>query len=320
LGYEKVKSERLQLLLRLVLSGVFIFSAISKLLGPGLFEIALIEQGLATTRAQAAYPARGLIALELFLGVALALPFSLKRLVLPLTTLVLTGFILLQGYQLVFNKVVQDCGCFGALLPMSSKESLLKNFLLLGVSLWLGKSIPPGKPSWRLPAVLAVGCLLFVFLVAPIPDNNEQRFTKFTQFDHAGRVDLNSGDKLVAVFNADCEHCQQAARELDSVRAEIPLPPLYVLIFSESDTALASFATKTGTHFPHHRISLEDFFSLIGNSPPRLYWLQHGRIKAQWDENFAQNLLTVFNPEATTGSSPFRKTGTDQWLKRSKSN
>jgi uncharacterized membrane protein YphA (DoxX/SURF4 family) len=66
-----MNTERLQFILRLLLGAVFIFSAISKLLGVGLFEIAIVDQGLAATREQAAYPARLMIAFELFLGTAL---------------------------------------------------------------------------------------------------------------------------------------------------------------------------------------------------------------------------------------------------------
>lgn len=301
---------RLQLILRLLLGAVFIFSAISKLLGVGLFEIAIVDQGLAATREQAAYPARLVIAFELFLGAALFFPFYLKRIVLPLAIVTLAVFTLLQGYQMTFGEQTKDCGCFGALLPMSSAESLAKNVVLLGVSLWLFKRTREEKRQTALLPILAVASLAAVFLFAPVHRNYDETFAKYTQFEKTSRVDLTSGDKLVAVFNAECEHCQETARELSALaekNANFPL--IYVLMFSENEAAISAFAEKTHTNYPYHLISAEEFFNLIGATPPRLYWLQDGKVKARWDEEFSKNILTAFKLDGYSklNDSDFKK-------------
>lgn len=295
-----MSAERIKLALRLLLGAVFIFSAISKLFGVGLFEIAIVDQGLAATREQAAYPARLVIAFELFLGAALFFPFYLKRIILPGALLTLAAFTLLQGYQMTLGEEAKDCGCFGAVLPLSSAESLAKNVVLLGLSLWLFKSTREEKRQVTLPVILAVVSLAAVFLLAPVRRNYDETFAKYTQFEKSSRVDLTSGDKLAAVFNAECEHCQETARELGTLAATTAnFPPIYVLMFSENEAAISAFAEKTQTDFPYHLISAEDFFNLIGASPPRIYWLQDGKIKARWDDDFANNILSAFNLEAT---------------------
>lgn len=295
-----MNTARIGLVLRLILGSVFIFSAISKLLGVGLFEIAIVDQGLAATREQAAYPARLVIAFELFLGAALFFPFYLKRIILPLAIVTLVAFTLLQGYQMTLGEETKDCGCFGALLPMSSAESLAKNIVLLGLSLWLFRITREEKRQIIFPSILVVVSLVAVFLLAPVRRNYDETFAKYTQFKEASRVDLTSGDKLVAVFNAECEHCQEAARELGALAAKSAnFPPIYVLMFSENEAAISAFAEKTHTNYPYHLISADDFFNLIGASPPRLYWLQDGKVKARWDEEFANNILAAFNIDAT---------------------
>lgn len=279
----------------MLLAGVFLFSAISKLRDTGLFEIAIVEQGLLATREQAAYPARLVIAGELFLGLALLFPYHVKRVTLPLVIATLVAFSALQGYQLTLGEQTSDCGCFGKLLPMSSAESLVKNVVLLGLSLWLFKITRAEKRQILFPAGLAVASLAVVFVLAPVRRNYDTTFAKYVQFEKAGRVDLTSGDKLVAVFNAECEHCQETARELGALAAKnAKLPPIYVLMFSENEAAVAAFAGKTQAAFPYHLISAEEFFNLIGGSPPRLYWLQDGKVKARWDEGFAAHLLAAF--------------------------
>ncbi len=295
-----MNAERLGFILRLLLGSVFIFSAISKLLGAGLFEIAMVDQGLAATREQAAYPARLLIAFELFLGTALLFPYYLKRIILPLTMATLVAFILLQGYQITFGEQTQDCGCFGELLPMSSAASLLKNIILFGLSLWLFRLRGEEKRNVAMPSVLAVGSVAAVLLLAPVRHNYDGNFVKYTQFENAGRVDLTSGDKLVAVFNAECEHCQAAATELRALAQQSAnFPQIYVLMFGENEAAISAFSQKTNTDYPYHPISESEFFDLIGNSPPRIFWLQDGHIKARWDEEFGKNIASAFNITTT---------------------
>lgn len=286
--------------LRLFLAGVFLFSALSKLPGVGLFEIAIVDQGLAATRAQAAYPARLMIAFELFLGLALLFPFYLKRAILPLAMATFVGFIALQGYQLTLGEQTQDCGCFGELLPMSSAESLIKNVILLGLSLWLFKITPAEKRQPAVPALLALVSLIAVLALAPVHQDYKGNFAQYTQFEKAGRVDLTRGDKLVAVFNADCEHCQETAQTLDKLaKKNAPIPKIYVLMFSEHDSAVSAFMEKTHTNYPYHLITANEFFDLIGDSPPRVYWLQDGRIKARWDDQIAESILAAFDKHTT---------------------
>lgn len=291
-----MNAARIGLALRLLLGGVFIFSAISKLVSVGLFEIAIVDQGLAATREQAAYPARLVIAFELFLGASLLFPYFLKRFILPLAIATLVAFTLLQGYQLTLGEQTQDCGCFGELLPMSSEESLLKNVILLGLSLWLFRVTREEKRKIVIPSLLAVGSIAVVLLVAPVRRNYDGSFAKYTQFEKASRIDLTSGDKLVAVFNAECEHCQETAIELGALAAKsVNLPHIYVLMFSENEAAISTFSEKTKTDFPYHLISESEFFDLIGNTPPRIYWLRNGQINARWDEEFANHILSAFN-------------------------
>ncbi len=296
----RVNAARIKLLLRFILAAVFLFSAISKLVSAGLFEIAVVEQGLAATREQAAYPARLVIALELFLGAALLFPYYSRRAILPLTILTLAAFTLLQCYQLTLGEQAQDCGCFGKLLPMSSAASLVKNIFLLALSFVLFKITTEEKRKLAVPAFLAIGSVAAVLLLAPVRRDYESAFAQYTQFEGAGRVDLTSGDNLVAVFNADCDHCQETARALGALAEQSgTFPQIYVLMFSAHDSLLSAFARKTHTNYPYHLIAENEFFDLIGNSPPRIYWLRDGKIKARWDEEFGKNLMAAFNVRST---------------------
>ena len=66
--------------LRILLGITFLFSAYTKFVGPGFFEITLMDQGLAPDRFFAAQLARFFIGLEFALGILMLLPFYTKKL------------------------------------------------------------------------------------------------------------------------------------------------------------------------------------------------------------------------------------------------
>ena len=112
-------------LLQMFLGVVFILSAISKLIAPGLFEITILDQGIFESREIAAYLGRLLIAMELFIGIAFFQPYYLKRIVLPISLLTLVGFTGLLSYS-YFIGDTNNCGCFGEMIKMSPLEAIVK--------------------------------------------------------------------------------------------------------------------------------------------------------------------------------------------------
>lgn len=59
-----------------------------------------------------------------------------------------------------------------------------------------------------------------MWIALPLPNHNEMSFVDYTHFEYRGRVDLTQGEKLIAVFNLDCEHCQEAAKTLAELKRE----------------------------------------------------------------------------------------------------
>ena len=285
-------------IIRIIIGIVFVLSAISKLKSTGLFEITLIDQGFTSDRFTAAYFSRILISVELFIGLAFFQPFLLKRVVAPLTLISLTAFSIYLGYLMIFVPETQNCGCFGEMFKLSPLESLLKNIVLIGFVLYFFIRVKSRKGKWMIPTLLLVACFAFVFSAFPIRSLEDNVFAKYTHFEPVGLVDLTQGDNLIAVLDVNCEHCQAAARELGELDQNTDnLPPIYFLLYGEDESAnsVQYFLDLTSTNFPYHKISEDEFFNLIGSTPPRIYWLQNSKIKAQWDEDFIGNLAKAFN-------------------------
>ncbi len=281
--------------LRIFLAAVFTFSAYSKLIVPGLIEIILVDQGFAASREAVAIYVRLLIGLELALGLLLLQPNYIKKIVVPASFYFLLGFTIYLVYTGFFLGEKDNCGCFGEILKLSPVESIIKNFILMIAAVVLERLIKEEKKVIWIPAAILVLSIAAMFLVSPVNVAKDFQFSHYTTFEGPGRVDLSSGNKLLAVFNTECNHCQASAKSLAELKRHSNFPEMYVLFFSEGVVSVDSFKTLTKSNFPYKIIRMRDFFSLIGQSPPRIYWLQNGKIKEKWDDNFEGNIKKAFS-------------------------
>lgn len=274
---------------------VFIISAYSKFISPGIIEIILTDQGIASTRQTAGVIVRLLIGFEFALGVLFFQRFYLKKIVLPLTFFFLVTFSLYLGYTGLVLKETQNCGCFGTLIQMSPVESIFKNIVLLVLSVILYKFLGEDKKNkFVIPAVVFVS-VAAIFISLPIKSLNDFKFSKYSSFEGSGRVDLSEGDKLIAILDPDCDHCQNLAKDITKLRRTMKwVPEIYALFLDEGTVSVDSFKAMTQSNFPYRKIKVNEFFDLIGKTPPRIYWIQNGRIKEIWDNNFISNIAKKF--------------------------
>ena len=280
--------KRLQNAFRILLGLVFIFSAYTKFVGPGFFEITLIDQGLVPSRAWAQHAARFLIGFEFALGLLMILPYYTKHL-MAISSLMLVGFTLHLGYLWAIGDT-ENCGCFGEMISMSPAESIAKNALMLAVSgwLWIKSESKATNQTILLGGAAILISSMWGFL--PIPNQSEFPTNEHTSFAYAGRTDLTSGEKMIAILNLDCEHCQELSLELGKLQKEDQLPDTYALYFKEGETTVEQFEQMTNTAFPYAEIDVNTFFDLIGESPPRVYILNNGDIDTILDEDIASEI------------------------------
>ena len=286
----KIVSKILQLLLGIT----FLFSAYTKAVGPGFFEITLMDQGIAPDRIIASYLARFFIGLEFALGFLMLLPFYVKRL-MQFTFFLLGGFTLHLIYLWSIGDT-DNCGCFGEMISMTPEQSIIKNMIMLAIAFVVFRKAQTKKIKIIIPIVFSAATIISMWIILPIPNHKEFPFESFTHFETRGRVDLSSGENLVAIFNLDCEHCQQAATELGELkRNKENFPEFYVLYFQEGSTTVEDFESITQSSFPFDLIEVNTFFDLIGDSPPRVYYLKDGKVLGIWDLNILRNIVNTFD-------------------------
>lgn len=285
----------LRSLLQIFLATTFLFSAYTKAIAPGFFEILLEQQGLVPNRLYGAWATRAIIALEVWLG--LGLLFSIfTRALLRISFGLLLVFSVHLCYLIIIGET-GNCGCFGEMISMSPLASLGKNAVLLGVNGFLLRYKYKGnkKPRWTwvlLPVLFAVA--VFVWPISTEPD---EVVAKFPAFEETSEIDFTAGEYLVAVLNLSCEHCQEAAQELAELqRNGVALPKVVALFFEEGGTTVVQFNAKTNADFPYQMIGVNTFFDLIGSAPPRVYWIKNGEVTQFWDEDIADGIKTTFAP------------------------
>ena len=283
-------------ILQLLLAITFLFSAYTKAVGPGFFEITLMDQGVASNRFIAAYMARFFIGLEFALGFLMLFPFYIKQL-MQFTFFLLGGFTLHLIYLWSIGDT-DNCGCFGEMISMTPEQSIIKNIIMLAIALAVFKTAETKKIKKTIPVVFSAVTIISMWIILPIPNHNEFPFDSFTHFETRGRVDLSSGEKLVAIFNLDCEHCQETANELAKLKRSVEnFPEFYVLYFQEGSTSVEDFESITQSSFPYDLIEVNTFFDLIGDSPPRVYNLKDGKVLEIWDTDISRNLINAFDLE-----------------------
>jgi uncharacterized membrane protein YphA (DoxX/SURF4 family)/thiol-disulfide isomerase/thioredoxin len=113
---------------------------------------------------------RSLIGVEFALGLLLLFPFDLKKWVIPALIAMLSIFVVHLTIEIFTTGNKGNCGCFGALLPMTPLEAIMKNVLSIGLLalLWkrYGAQLPERSNIWFLTTILSL-CMLLMFIFVP---------------------------------------------------------------------------------------------------------------------------------------------------------
>lgn len=297
----------LVLILRILLGAVFIFSAISKLFPIEVFELNFVYQGISGWDL-APYLSRGLIILELFLGVALLFNSLLKQFILPATFLLLFIFTVYLFYSIAKDGNSGNCGCFGTILPMTPLESIIKNIalMLLTAFVFVKTETKSWNLKWLLPSVFIVVSATIVLLYpiydysyATKPLSSEMAdISVIKGFKGDEQANLQEGKKLVAVFNMACSHCIEVALKINAARARIKLPPTYFVLLGDS-TEIKEFYDLTNSNAPFVLMQAQDFIKQFHSGWPRVLLLENGIIKYDNDHktfngNYFEQQVTLF--------------------------
>ena len=128
---------------RILISGLFLLSAFAKIYPDPSFYFSitafefkqLVPMGF--TMETAVYFSRIIIGIEFAIGILLLFPYNIKKIIIPATILMLAVFSVHLTIEIFTAGNQGNCGCFGALLPMTPLQALIKNLLSIGLLLFI---------------------------------------------------------------------------------------------------------------------------------------------------------------------------------------
>ena len=96
------------------------------------------------------------------------------------------------------------------------------------------------------------------------------------------KVNLNRGEKLIAILSLDCDHCIEVTKKFGISNWKEKNQQLFILFLGE-ENQVELFFQQAGAKFPYKILDAQTFFPLIQTSPPRVVYLVNGNILGDWD-------------------------------------
>lgn len=274
---------------RLLLGTIFIVSAFLKLYPIEYFELNIAETGFFNW-GQTSVIARLIIGSEILIGLFIVFRIYIKFTSL-LSIAVLTGFSIYLIYLIFLRPGTEDCGCMGLAVSMTPLQSLLKNIVLIFLSLVIylfhksefllkGRTILNRIFSF---SVLIVAMVL-PFVVYPlgsyqlkpsgISKINLGTYT-FMKENSNEKIKIQDGKKIICFFTVGCKFCKLASRKLHTYIEKNKAPfPLYLAFFGDTSIIreVYKFQHETRlTNIPFIIMRADSFFQAGGNALPAVY-------------------------------------------------
>jgi hypothetical protein len=229
------------LIARIVISGLFLLSAIAKLFPVWAFEKQLVDLGMVNW-CTAPYFSRLIIALELAIAIGILQKHFLKRFVIPVTAFLLIAFCIHLGIQMIQHGAMNgNCGCFGQLIPMTPLEAFIKNVLTLVLLYYVyRKSDDKPKGENRVTIILLIYFISAFLTFAVFPfcpcgkstsDNTTNNFVPPIDTTNTVQLDTPQQQNITAV-KTDTANKKKLPDSLKTTKPIVAAPPKVISKFS----------------------------------------------------------------------------------------
>ena len=249
--------KNITLISRLLISGLFLLSAIAKLYPTPLYGITKVfEEGqlipMGFSEDFAPFLSRLIIAFEFFIAFAILQTHYIKKLIIPSTILLLIIFNVDLALD-IFVGNDENCGCFGQLIPMTPTEAFIKNIFTILLLIFIYRNVSDKKESsflLLLNGYLIISVLMFSLLPIATNSSSKQISSYSSYVDEA--FNINEGKKILCFFDAGCEHCMDAAKSLTEIASNSTEFPDVHIIFSDTEEGkIPDFIKYSGKEYSY---------------------------------------------------------------------
>lgn len=282
------------LFFRILIGGTFVLSGVSKLFPIEPFEVIFVEMGI-TNWVIAPFIARIIIAIEIFMGIAISINLWGKNLIYYLAQASLLAFSAYLVFLLFTKGNTDDCGCFGQLIAFTPLQSLVKNIVLMVMLVIVPKKDWLPK-KWLFIIGLLVVSFVATFLLNRVGLQNVPSKSLNIEVDWSGlpqstyntnsNVDVASGNNVIVFFSANCQHCKSAAHKLSFLNKEQNIANVYIVIATKKTITLNAFIEETNLNYPILWMTDNTFFKYSGGTLPSIYYVENGIVRKKWTGEF----------------------------------
>jgi len=275
--------------LLVLLAGVFFFSAYSKIYSDNAFDNfqwTFIDLGI-NSFFVAGVLARLMIGMEFALGLFLLLHIFLKKFTYKAVIAILSFFIIYLIFVIIKQGNTGNCGCFGDKLAMTPLNAIIKNVVMIAVTVLLMYIYPakPYKYQEYLLLFAGMAALTTPFLLnvmytgtAPVVYNKPIDLRPLYKFSPAPNEDLSKGKHIIAFMSLTCHHCKKAAYLLQIIKHQHPDYPIYIVLDGPEMYKKAFFDETHVTEIPYLLYyHTNEFAQMAGNDGvPSILWVSNG--------------------------------------------
>lgn len=277
------------LVLRLLIGGMFITTAIMKLLSIDNFEAYIYSFNIFSFLLSTVV-ARLVIMAEMLLGICL-MSKMLYKYAWWLTMLMLAGFTVFLIYVAIFRNDT-NCHCFGDIIEVDPAHSIIKNVVTMVLMLFIRKEEDyqfKGK-KWALVAAVAVSFIVpfCVFpmdavynkFVSPVDEVNNTTFEKILADSTMADFDIHDGNYVVAVYASGCKYCKMSAKRMSLMMEQKQLDSsrFQILIWGDS-LHIQQFREETNCEkYPWYVISPYDAIDVVYGKFPTFILTRDGEV------------------------------------------
>ena len=249
--------KNITLISRLLISGLFLLSAIAKLYPTPLYGITKVfEEGqlipMGFSEDFAPFLSRLIIAFEFFIAFAILQTHYIKKLIIPSTILLLIIFNIDLALD-IFVGNDENCGCFGQLIPMTPTEAFIKNIFTILLLIFIYRNVNDKKESsflLLLNGYLIISVLMFSLLPIATNSSSKQISSYSSYVDEA--FNINEGKKILCFFDAGCEHCMDAAKSLTEIASNsTEFPDVHIIFSDTEEVKIPDFLKYSGKEYSY---------------------------------------------------------------------
>lgn len=258
----------------------------------GEYEIMLVKQHLASWNT-ARFIARLIIAFEIAMGILLLAHFRTKAM-MKLSIVVIAVLSAFLGLQIVMSTELENCYCFGETLQLSNTESLIKNAVMLLmtiVALRLGTVWNWSKFGLTIVGIsmYALTALTISILNPPINIYEEFSIDTFNIGDDFPRIDsldqsVYEGEVILGFFSPTCVHCKQAAMKMQVINEQESSKYQTIAVFGFGKKRIKGFMHVSKLTSEVAMIDKREFLKLTKGVFPQIYHLKDGKIQNIWNK------------------------------------